>query len=119
MVTKPSQDVNGEDGTIQTGEYAKGDTATLYVVPDMGKVEVRILVIPLFFYLDSGISCKKMNTHSNFVNPSMRCFMMNQKYHLPHSNIRMFSTKIKNSLKKCLLVPFLKKAITCTKTSKS
>ena len=40
VVTLPSQDVNGEDGTIQAGEYAKGDTATFFVVPNEGKVEV-------------------------------------------------------------------------------
>jgi len=39
VVTLPSQDVNGEDGTIQAGEYAKGDTATFFVVPNEGKVE--------------------------------------------------------------------------------
>ena len=42
VVTLPSQDVNGEDGTIQAGEYAKGDTATFFVVPNEGKVEVRL-----------------------------------------------------------------------------
>ena len=41
VVTLPSQDVNGEDGTIQAGEYAKGDTATFYVYTALGKVEVR------------------------------------------------------------------------------
>lgn len=40
VVTLPSQDVNGEDGTIQAGEYAKGDTATLFVYQDEGKVDV-------------------------------------------------------------------------------
>jgi hypothetical protein len=40
VVTLPSQDVNGEDGTIQAGEYAKGDTATFFVVPNAGRVEV-------------------------------------------------------------------------------
>lgn len=39
VVTLPSQDVNGEDGTIQAGEYAKGDTATFYVLENSGKVE--------------------------------------------------------------------------------
>mmetsp|Transcript_17623 Transcript_17623/g.24285 ORF Transcript_17623/g.24285 Transcript_17623/m.24285 type:complete len:277 (-) Transcript_17623:355-1185(-) len=39
IVTLPSQDVNGEDGTIQAGEYAKGDTATFYLLPDSGKVQ--------------------------------------------------------------------------------
>ena len=40
VVTLPSQDVNGEDGTIQAGEYAKGDTATLFVYQEDGKVDV-------------------------------------------------------------------------------
>jgi len=39
VVTLPSQDVNGEDGTIQAGEYAKGDTATFFVLPNQSKVE--------------------------------------------------------------------------------
>jgi len=39
VVTLPSQDVNGEDGTIQAGEYAKGDTATFYVLETAGRVE--------------------------------------------------------------------------------
>jgi len=41
VVSLPSQDVNGEDGTIQAGEYAKGDTATFFVYNDPGKVQVR------------------------------------------------------------------------------
>lgn len=39
VVTLPSNDVNGEDGTIQAGEYAKGDTATFYVYQDPGHVD--------------------------------------------------------------------------------
>ena len=39
-MTLPSQDVNGEDGTIQAGEYAKGDTATLFVYQEEGKIDV-------------------------------------------------------------------------------
>jgi len=42
VVTLPSQDVNGEDGTIQAGEYAKGDTATFFVYSTLGKVEVCV-----------------------------------------------------------------------------
>jgi len=41
VVTLPSQDVNGEDGTIQAGEYAKGDTATFFVVPSAGKTDIQ------------------------------------------------------------------------------
>lgn len=40
VVTLPSQDMNGEDGTIQAGEYAKGDTATFFVVPNAGKENI-------------------------------------------------------------------------------
>ncbi len=40
VVTLPSQDVNGEDGTIQAGEYAKGDTATFFVYTEEGKIDV-------------------------------------------------------------------------------
>jgi hypothetical protein len=29
VVTVPSNDVNGEDGTVQAGDYGKGDTATV------------------------------------------------------------------------------------------
>jgi hypothetical protein len=29
VVTTPSNDVNGEDGTVQAGDYGKGDTATV------------------------------------------------------------------------------------------
>lgn len=39
VVTLPSNDVNGEDGTIQAGEYAKGDTATFFVYEDAGHVD--------------------------------------------------------------------------------
>ena len=43
IVTLPSQDVNGEDGTIQAGEYARGDTATFYVYTEPGKVAVSTI----------------------------------------------------------------------------
>lgn len=42
VVVTPSNNANGEDGTIQAGEYAKGDTATLYVNSEMGNVKVRV-----------------------------------------------------------------------------
>jgi hypothetical protein len=40
--------VNGEDGTIQAGEYAKGDTATLFVYQDEGKVDVSFYTFYTF-----------------------------------------------------------------------
>ncbi|KAL3943612.1 MAG: hypothetical protein SGBAC_002321 [Bacillariaceae sp.] len=39
VVTLPSNDVNGEDGTIQAGEYAKGDTATFFVYQEPGHID--------------------------------------------------------------------------------
>jgi hypothetical protein len=36
IVTVPSNDANGEDGTVQAGEYAKGDTATFFVNEEPG-----------------------------------------------------------------------------------
>lgn len=42
VVTLPSNDVNGEDGTIQAGEYAKGDTATFFVYSEPGHVDVSL-----------------------------------------------------------------------------
>jgi hypothetical protein len=40
VVTLPNNNVNGEDGTVQAGEYAKGDTATLFVYEGEGHVDV-------------------------------------------------------------------------------
>lgn len=40
VVTLPNNNVNGEDGTIQAGEYAKGDTATFFVYEAPGHVDV-------------------------------------------------------------------------------
>jgi len=38
VVTLPSNTVNGEDGTVQAGDYGKGDTATFFVYTDAGNV---------------------------------------------------------------------------------
>jgi len=68
VVTLPSQDVNGEDGTIQAGEYAKGDTATFYVVPNEGKVE-NIHEKDKGFFKDAligAISQKGSNVYQDF-----------------------------------------------------
>lgn len=40
VVSVPNNNGNGEDGTIQAGEYAKGDSATLFVNPSLGNVKV-------------------------------------------------------------------------------
>lgn len=68
VVTLPSQDVNGEDGTIQAGEYAKGDTATFFVVPDQGKVENINEMDKSFFesILIKAISQKGNNMYQDF-----------------------------------------------------
>ena len=68
VVTLPSIDVNGEDGTIQAGEYAKGDTATLYVYTDPGKVnDINSQPKELFEKsLIKAISQKGDNMYQNF-----------------------------------------------------
>eukprot|EP00520_Triparma_pacifica_P004174 CAMPEP_0118661948 /NCGR_PEP_ID=MMETSP0785-20121206/16559_1 /TAXON_ID=91992 /ORGANISM="Bolidomonas pacifica, Strain CCMP 1866" /LENGTH=279 /DNA_ID=CAMNT_0006555437 /DNA_START=65 /DNA_END=904 /DNA_ORIENTATION=- len=64
VVTLPSNDVNGEDGTVQAGNYAKGDTATFYVAEgekgDVGDKEVAERV------LRKAISQKGENVYQNF-----------------------------------------------------
>lgn len=68
VVTVPSQDVNGEDGTIQAGEYARGDTATFYVYTDPGKVD-NIASQPKELFenaLIKSISQKGSNIYQNF-----------------------------------------------------
>lgn len=68
VVTLPSQDMNGEDGTIQAGEYAKGDTATLFVYQDEGKIN-NINEQPKSFFekvLIKSISQKGNNVYQNF-----------------------------------------------------
>lgn len=68
VVTLPSQDVNGEDGTVQAGEYAKGDTATFFVVPNEGKVENVQEKDKNFFEsaLIAAISQKGSNVYQDF-----------------------------------------------------
>ena len=51
VVVVPSNDVNGEDGTVQAGEYATGDTATFFVNTEAGNVQVNVFIYILFFYL--------------------------------------------------------------------
>lgn len=68
IVTLPSQDTNGEDGTIQAGQYAKGDTATFYLDETEGKV-AKIAEQPKEFFqkeLIKAISQKGDNVYQNF-----------------------------------------------------
>ena len=70
VVTLPSQDVNGEDGTIQVGEYAKGDTATFYVVPNESKVEVCyycLFFCPLYLYINFISQILSHNNNRTFM----------------------------------------------------
>lgn len=68
VVVLPNNDVNGEDGTIQAGEYAKGDTATLFVYTDPGKVEDIASQSKDFFQnaVIKAISQKGDNIYQNF-----------------------------------------------------
>lgn len=68
VVQLPSNDVNGEDGTIQAGEYAKGDTATLYLYQDEGHVnDIGNAPKSLFEKaLIGAISQKGANVYQNF-----------------------------------------------------
>lgn len=68
VVTLPSTDSNGEDGTIQAGEYAKGDTATFYVYNEPGHVN-NIHTASKDLYektLIKAISQKGDNVYQNF-----------------------------------------------------
>jgi len=68
VVTLPSNDANGEDGTIQAGEYAKGDTATLFVYSEPGHVN-DITTQPKELFektLIKAISQKGDNMYQNF-----------------------------------------------------
>lgn len=68
VVTLPSNDVNGEDGTIQAGEYSKGDTATLFVYSEGGHVDnIASAGKPLYEkVLQKAISQKSANIYQNF-----------------------------------------------------
>lgn len=87
VVTLPSQDVNGEDGTIQAGEYAKGDTATFFVVPSTGKVDIQSKDKGFFKdALIAAISQKGSNIYQDFkvtkLEPDGKYMMVDFKYTL-------------------------------------
>lgn len=68
VVTLPSNDKNGEDGTVQAGEYAKGDTATFYVNNEAGHIS-DITSAPKELFektLIKAISQKGDNMYQNF-----------------------------------------------------
>ena len=69
VVTLPSNDVNGEDGTIQAGDYGKGDTATFYVYEDAKKGGGSITDQPKELFEDAlkrSISQRGDNMYQNF-----------------------------------------------------
>jgi hypothetical protein len=68
VVTLPSNTVNGEDGTIQSGDYGKGDTATFFVYNEAGHVN-NIQAAGKDLYetvLQKCISQKGDNMYQNF-----------------------------------------------------
>lgn len=68
VVQLPSNDANGEDGTIQAGEYAKGDTATFFLYDAEGHVD-DIGGQPKALFeraLIKAISQKGANVYQNF-----------------------------------------------------
>jgi len=68
IVTLPSQDTNGEDGTVQAGQYAQGDTATFYYDESIEKVDNIVEQTKDFFQkeLIKAISQKGDNVYQNF-----------------------------------------------------
>jgi hypothetical protein len=68
VVTTPSNDKNSEEGTVQAGEYARGDTATLFVYTDRGHVDNISEQKKDFFeeVLIKAISQKGNNIYQNF-----------------------------------------------------
>lgn len=68
VLTLPSNDVNGEDGTVQAGEYAKGDTATFFVYEEPGHVSDLASQPKDMFEqaLQKCISQKGVNMYQNF-----------------------------------------------------
>jgi len=68
IVQLPSNDANGEDGTIQAGEYAKGDTASFFLYDGEGHVD-DVTTAPKSLFekvLIKAISQKGDNMYQNF-----------------------------------------------------
>lgn len=64
VVTLPSNNNNGEDGTIQVGDYGKGDTATLFVDDSVNASELSKAMIEEG--LRKCISQRGSNMYQNF-----------------------------------------------------
>jgi len=68
VVQLPSNDVNGEDGTVQAGDYGKGDTATFYNNEEAEKIE-DVLSQPKSFFdaaVRKAISLKGESMYQSF-----------------------------------------------------
>lgn len=68
VVTTPSNTLNGEDGTVQAGDYGKGDTATFFVFEGPGHVN-DITAQPKSLYeetLQKAIGQRGSNMYQNF-----------------------------------------------------
>lgn len=66
VITLPSNNVNGEDGTIQVGDYSKGDTATFYVYEEKGHLDLPLSKDVVESVLIKCISQKGDNMYENF-----------------------------------------------------
>jgi hypothetical protein len=68
VVTTPSNNVNGEDGTVQAGEYNKGDTATFFLYSEPGNIKDVTTQSKEFFEkaLMRSIGQKGDNMYQNF-----------------------------------------------------
>jgi len=77
VITLPSNDINGEDGTIQVGDYAKGDTSTFYVYDEKGHVDLPLSKEVVETALIKSISQKGDNMYENFKVTKLESFTEN------------------------------------------
>lgn len=68
IVVRPNIDVNGEDGTMSTGDYGKGDSASLFVGPPLKPGESLESMSKDYFsdLLLAGVTQKGANLVQNF-----------------------------------------------------
>lgn len=97
VVTLPSNDVNGEDGTIQAGEYAKGDTATFFVYQEPGHIDVGIFLIGNRRLLRFASLSKVFNLSLHRTLPALARTCMKSRLSSPSHKREIISTKISRS----------------------
>lgn len=68
IVTRPNIDLNGEDGTVSSGDYAKGDSAALFVAPPLKEGETLDTMPREFFdkIVFDGITQKGQSLVQNY-----------------------------------------------------